>query len=90
MPGSGVLESKALLGFLPKLCRRLLGEELKMPNIATWWCGQDAERDRVLRDLDRLAIAPAFNGQGAADERDAQAPARDASDLTDRPSATPS
>jgi uncharacterized circularly permuted ATP-grasp superfamily protein/uncharacterized alpha-E superfamily protein len=60
MPGSGVLESKALLGFLPKLCRRLLGEELKMPNVATWWCGQPLERDLVLRNLDHLAIAPAF------------------------------
>jgi uncharacterized circularly permuted ATP-grasp superfamily protein/uncharacterized alpha-E superfamily protein len=64
MPGSGVLESKALLGFLPKLCRSLLGEELKMPNIATWWCGQPAERDFVERQMDNLAIAPAFNGLG--------------------------
>ena len=47
MPGSGVLESKALLGFLPRLCRRLLGEELKMPNVATWWCGQPTERALV-------------------------------------------
>jgi uncharacterized circularly permuted ATP-grasp superfamily protein/uncharacterized alpha-E superfamily protein len=62
MPGSGVLESKALLGFLPKLCRRLLGEELKMPNVATWWCGQPTERARVERDPD-LAIGPAFNVQ---------------------------
>jgi uncharacterized circularly permuted ATP-grasp superfamily protein/uncharacterized alpha-E superfamily protein len=65
MPGSGVLESKALLGFLPKLCRRLLGEELKMPNVATWWCGQASERELVERNLETLAISPAFNGQGA-------------------------
>ena len=65
MPGSGVLESKALLGFLPKLCRRLLGEELKMPNVATWWCGQPTERALVERDLENMAIAPAFNGLGA-------------------------
>ena len=65
MPGSGLLESKALLGFLPKLCRRLLGEELKMPNVATWWCGQPLERDLVERRLDDLVIAPAFNVLGA-------------------------
>ncbi len=59
MPGSGVLESKALLGFMPKLCRRLLGEELKMPNVATWWCGQAAEQALVRSRAD-LAIAPAF------------------------------
>jgi uncharacterized circularly permuted ATP-grasp superfamily protein/uncharacterized alpha-E superfamily protein len=65
MPGSGVLESKALLGFLPKLCRRLLGQDLKMPNVATWWCGQASERELVERNMNSLAIAPAFNGQGA-------------------------
>jgi uncharacterized circularly permuted ATP-grasp superfamily protein/uncharacterized alpha-E superfamily protein len=61
MPGSGVLESKALLGFLPRLCRRLFGEELKMPNVATWWCGQPRERELVERNLDELVIGPAFN-----------------------------
>ncbi len=65
MPGSGVLESRALQGFLPKLCRRVLGEELKMPNVATWWCGQPRERALVEANLDSLAIAPAFNRQGA-------------------------
>jgi uncharacterized circularly permuted ATP-grasp superfamily protein/uncharacterized alpha-E superfamily protein len=64
MPGSGVAESRSLLGFLPKLCRRLLGEGLLMPNIATWWCGQPLERDLVERRLDDLAIARAFNAQG--------------------------
>jgi uncharacterized circularly permuted ATP-grasp superfamily protein/uncharacterized alpha-E superfamily protein len=64
MPGSGVAESKALLGFLPKLCRRLLGEDLKMPNVATWWCGQTRERELVERDLESLAIASAFNARG--------------------------
>ena len=63
MPGSGVIESKALMGFLPQLCRRLLGEELKMPNVATWWCGQPRERAFVQQNLERLAIGPAFNVQ---------------------------
>lgn len=60
-PGSGVLESKALMGFLPRLCRLLLGEELKMPNVATWWCGQQRERERVESSLDSMVIASAFN-----------------------------
>ncbi len=63
-PGSGVLESKALLGFLPKLCRTLLGADLKMPNVATWWCGQPAERAMVEARLEELAIGPAFDGPG--------------------------
>jgi uncharacterized circularly permuted ATP-grasp superfamily protein/uncharacterized alpha-E superfamily protein len=63
MPGSGVLEARALLGFLPALSRRLLGEELKMPHIATWWCGQKSARDEVLSRLDEVAIEGAY-GRG--------------------------
>ena len=58
--GSGVVESRALMSFLPRLARLLLGQDLLLPNIATWWCGQAAERDHVLSNLDRMAIAPAF------------------------------
>src|SRR5207249_1708404 len=36
--GSGLLESAAYAAFLPALARHVLGEDLKMPNIATWWC----------------------------------------------------
>jgi len=60
MPGAGLLESRALLAFLPALARRLIGEDLAMPNIATWWCGQPSERERVLASLESFSIAPAF------------------------------
>lgn len=58
--GSGLVEAPALDGYLPTLARRLLGEDLRLPNVATWWCGEPAAREVVLRDLDRLALAPAF------------------------------
>ena len=71
MPGSGVLEARALLGFLPSLCRRLLSENLIMPHIATWWCGQKAAREEVLSRLEDFAIegaygraVPGFSGNG--------------------------
>src|SRR6201996_7605238 len=60
LPGSGVLEARALLGFLPSLARRLLGGPLKMPHIATWWCGQAAAREEVLDRLDQFAIEGAY------------------------------
>src|ERR1700755_1183697 len=60
MPGSGVMEARALLGFLPGLSRRLLGEDLKMPHIATWWCGQASAREEVLSRLDEVAIEGAY------------------------------
>ncbi len=61
MPGSGLVESRALLAFLPTLAQRLLGEDLAMPSIATWWCGQPEERERVLSQLDSVSIAGAFS-----------------------------
>ena len=61
MPGSGVLEARALLGFLPSLSRRLLGENLQMPHIATWWCGQKSAREEVLSRLDDFAIEGAYS-----------------------------
>ncbi|WP_127902554.1 circularly permuted type 2 ATP-grasp protein [Solirhodobacter olei] len=59
--GSGVLESRALLAFLPRIAERLLGEALKLPNIATWWCGQAAERAYVRDNLARMMIGPALS-----------------------------
>ncbi|MEN3951759.1 circularly permuted type 2 ATP-grasp protein [Iodidimonas sp. SYSU 1G8] len=59
--GSAVLESRALMSFLPALCQHVLGEELALPNVATWWCGQERERNHVLETFDDLAIAPAFH-----------------------------
>lgn len=59
--GSSLLESGALLGFLPSLSRRLLGEPLKMPSVATWWCGEPAALEAVIEKLDRLVIKPSFS-----------------------------
>ena len=58
--GSSLLESGALLGFLPALCKRLLGEPLKMPSVATWWCGEPAALEVVVNKLDQLIIKPSF------------------------------
>ena len=58
--GSSLLESGALLGFLPALCKRLLGEALKMPSVATWWCGEPAALEQAINKLDQLVIKPSF------------------------------
>ena len=61
--GASLLESGALLGFLPALSRRLLGETLKMPSVATWWCGEPSALEAVIGRLDRLVIKPSFSQQ---------------------------
>ncbi len=64
-PGSAFLESTALLGFLPALSRHLLGEELQLPSLATWWCGERAAMESVLPHLARSVIKPTYGGPGA-------------------------
>ncbi|MHB8736184.1 MAG: circularly permuted type 2 ATP-grasp protein, partial [Terriglobales bacterium] len=59
--GTGLLESPAFLPFLAGLCRQLLGEELRLPSLATWWCGQALEQALVRERLGELAVRPAFN-----------------------------
>src|SRR5436190_13159722 len=58
--GSGLLQSPAFMSFLPSVCRHLLGEELKLPSVATWWCGQAKEQQYVIENLDRIMVKPAF------------------------------
>ncbi len=58
--GSGLVQTPALLPFLPGLCRLLLGEDLLLPSVASWWCGQPRERDHVAEHLDELVIKRAF------------------------------
>jgi uncharacterized circularly permuted ATP-grasp superfamily protein/uncharacterized alpha-E superfamily protein len=58
--GSSLLESGMLLGFLPRLAKRLLGEALAMPSVATWWCGEPAALENAIARLDHLVIKPAF------------------------------
>ncbi|MCK9798979.1 molybdopterin oxidoreductase [Pseudomonas chlororaphis] len=64
--GSGVLESPGLLGFLPKISQYLFGEELILPSIATWWCGEAPVLEQALEKLPELLIKPAFPSQSFA------------------------
>lgn len=58
--GTGMIETPALHPFMPGLCRYLLGEELKLPCVPTWWCGQKRELELVMANPDRWVVKPAF------------------------------
>jgi uncharacterized circularly permuted ATP-grasp superfamily protein/uncharacterized alpha-E superfamily protein len=62
--GSGLIETAAVMPFLPGLSRHLLGEKLKLPSVATWWCGQEYALDWVLNHLDSVVVKPAFPSRG--------------------------
>ncbi len=58
--GSGLVETPALLAYLPGISRELLGEDLKLPWAESWWCGESVGLGHVLAKLPRMVIKPAF------------------------------
>jgi uncharacterized circularly permuted ATP-grasp superfamily protein/uncharacterized alpha-E superfamily protein len=87
--GSGLLETTAFMPFLPGLSERMLGEPLKLPAVATWWCGQPEAFRYVLSNLDFLVIKPAFPSQGREPVFGGKLAASERSRLTARMHATP-
>lgn len=60
VPGSGFVESPALHGFLPGIAEALLDEDLVLPSVPTWWCGEEAAREHVFARLDEAFIVPTW------------------------------
>ncbi len=54
--GSAVAENVGLNPFMEKIAQFFLQEELILPQIATWWCGQKKALDYVLKHLDTLIV----------------------------------
>jgi uncharacterized circularly permuted ATP-grasp superfamily protein/uncharacterized alpha-E superfamily protein len=62
--GSGLLENPGLMAFLPRLAKHFLGQELRLPSVATWWCGQPKECEYVQQNLHRLVLRRIHHGAG--------------------------
>ena len=54
--GCSILENPGLMPFLQQISRYFLNEDLILPTIATWWCGQPGELQYVLDNLQSLVI----------------------------------
>lgn len=54
--GSGVLENSGLIPFMNNISNYFLNEDLILPQIASWWCGQTKERHHVLENLSDFVV----------------------------------
>ncbi len=54
--GVGILENIGLNPFMKNIAKYFLNEDLILPQIATWWCGQKNELDFVLENIKTLII----------------------------------
>jgi uncharacterized circularly permuted ATP-grasp superfamily protein len=77
--GTGLVQSPALMPYLPTIARHLLGQELQLASAETFWCGDPVHLPVVLERFDQMVLKPAmaeghthpvFVGALAAGERD--------------------
>lgn len=64
--GSGIVESPAILAFLPAIADFLLGQPLALQSAKTYWCGDDTSRRYVTEHLHELVIKPIARDAGTA------------------------
>lgn len=82
-PGTGCLEAPLWAAMLPRIARRMIGEELLLPSPNTVWLGDPAALARVAASPEQWRIRPALDAMGVAGA------ARGASDLLERATACP-
>jgi uncharacterized alpha-E superfamily protein len=63
-PGTGVADDKAVYYYVPHMIKYYLGEEPLLPNVPTYLCSEDKERDHVLANLDKLVVKPTNESGG--------------------------
>lgn len=63
-PGTGIADDKVVYAYVPKIIKYYLGEDQKLPNVPTYVCWDDKEREHVLANLDKLVVKAANESGG--------------------------
>ncbi len=64
--GSGIIESPAMLAFLPAIAEHFLGQTLRLPSVETFWCGDAISRQHVMTNLHELVVKPIAREAGTS------------------------
>lgn len=63
-PGNGVADDKVVYAYVPDMIRYYENEEPILPNVPTFLCWRDADRQHVLANLDKLVVKAANEAGG--------------------------
>jgi uncharacterized circularly permuted ATP-grasp superfamily protein len=63
-PGTGVADDKVVYAFVPQIIKYYLGEDAILPNVPTYLCSDDKQRDHVLANLPKLVVKAANESGG--------------------------
>jgi uncharacterized circularly permuted ATP-grasp superfamily protein len=63
-PGNGVADDKVVYAYVPDMIKYYLSEDAILPNVPTFLCWRDADRQHVLQNLDKLVVKAANEAGG--------------------------
>src|ERR1700688_273332 len=63
-PGNGVADDKVVYAYVPDMIRYYEGAEPILPNVPTFLCWRDADRQHVLENLEKLVVKAANEAGG--------------------------
>jgi uncharacterized circularly permuted ATP-grasp superfamily protein len=63
-PGAGVADDKVIYTYVPAMIKYYLGEEPILPNVPSYLCIDEKQREYVLKNLDKLVVKPANESGG--------------------------
>ncbi len=63
-PGAGVADDKVVYAYVPAMIKYYLGEDPILPNVPSYLCMDDKQRQYVLANLDKLVVKPANESGG--------------------------
>jgi uncharacterized circularly permuted ATP-grasp superfamily protein len=63
-PGTGVADDKVVYAYVPQIIRYYLDQDPILPNVPTYMCWDDAQRQHVLDNLDKLVVKAADESGG--------------------------
>jgi uncharacterized circularly permuted ATP-grasp superfamily protein len=63
-PGTGIADDKVMYAYVPQAIKYYLGEDAIIPNVPTYVCWDDSQRNHVLANVDKLVVKPANESGG--------------------------
>ena len=63
-PGAGVADDKVVYAYVPEMIRYYLDQEPILPNVPTYLCMDDKQREYVLSNIDKMVVKPANESGG--------------------------
>jgi uncharacterized circularly permuted ATP-grasp superfamily protein len=63
-PGNGVADDKVMYAYVPEMIRYYEGEDPIIPNVPTYLCWRDTDRQHVLQNLETLVVKAANEAGG--------------------------